>query len=1097
MTNRRVWIPAIVLVALIILVSPGCGRCAPVGLAESMDNLQGTWLFRTDPYEVGEKEGWQRPGYNDSGWRTLSVPGAWEYQGITDPRPGQKPQPKNGLPATDYDGVAWYRLRFTAPKSWAGQNLVLFFGGIDDEDRTFVNGKLVGTTGAGQMLASTLIRRYRVPADLVVQGKENVLAVRVLDHGGPGGIEGTPCFLVPEKMLTTEPKLPGADRPLAERFVDPPAESRILKIIHSWPNSAADQGILIRTLVDQGFGGVVSNVSFTDYLTSEDRWKDYARALTEAKKAGMSLWVYDEKGYPSGTAGGLTMKGHPEWEVQGLLANDTSTDGGRVSLDVPSGKLILARAYPETEGRIDADMPTDLSDRIQGGKLSWQAPVGRWRVMVVTQDRLYDNTLNAMSLGDKLPYINLLMPEPTARFLELTHGAYAKHLGDDLGKWLVSTFTDEPSLMSRFTAGSKFRGLPWAPNLPVEFRKRRGYDLEPVVPLLLAESGPKGEKARYDFWLTVGELVSENYFGQIQDYCHKHNLRSGGHLVQEEPILDNVAFYGDLFRCVRRQDAPSIDCLTSEPAQVPWQIARVVSSVAELTGKTVTMCETSDFGQVYRAAGDTRPTTTVSEDQIRGTCNRLMFGGINTITSYYTFKDMPREKLRRLNDWVGRCCTMLAGGHRVADIAMLYPVQSIWPKFIPARVGPTDEPSADKISQTYDTVMSELYGAARDFSYIDTLALTESKPEKGSLVHGDLRWRVLVLPAVDTLPAEAWERVAEFWRSGGVVIAVGALPRNSESEFPSAHVQSLAAEIFGRSTDSRVSVNPSGGVAIYLAQGSEGMLPAVLDSVLGRDVKLPGAHTPIHATHRRIDGHEVYFVINDGASPWEGSIDLAASGKGEQWDPATGRVTPVASPSGIRLKLVPYGGTILRFTAASEPKRLTPKNGSVAGPELHPVPLVEPSLGSGEFVKATLTKPDTQPNTWRDSATLTKSKVDTFSMLAFTYPKALDLTNAEYIRIEAGVPEGQSASTKLLLFLRDRQGGEYFTDTGISLSAPGPHEVTIPIGRLQPTPWSNKPNAKLDFSSVTNMVIGWGGYLGTEGERVEFTLALPQIGGAR
>jgi hypothetical protein len=52
------------------------------------------------------------------------------------------------------------------------------------------------------------------------------------------------------------------------------------------------------------------------------------------------------------------------------------------------------------------------------------------------------------NLSDKIPYVNLLMPEPTRRFLAVTHQAYADRLGSDLGKDFMATFTDEPSLMT-------------------------------------------------------------------------------------------------------------------------------------------------------------------------------------------------------------------------------------------------------------------------------------------------------------------------------------------------------------------------------------------------------------------------------------------------------------------------------------------------------------------------------------------------------------------------------------------------------------------------------------------------------------------------
>ena len=134
--------------------------------------------------------------------------------------------------------------------------------------------------------------------------------------------------------------------------------------------------------------------------------------------------------------------------------------------------------------------------------------------------------------------------------------------------------------MSLFLRPMPYRVLPWSSNLPVEFKKRRGYALDPVVPALIAEAGLNGRRARYDYWQTVGELVSESFFGQIQQWCGRHQVLSGGHLLMEENLVNHVPLYGDFFRCLRRLDAPSIDCLTSLPNQVPWHIARLASSAA-------------------------------------------------------------------------------------------------------------------------------------------------------------------------------------------------------------------------------------------------------------------------------------------------------------------------------------------------------------------------------------------------------------------------------------------------------------------------------------------------------------------------------------
>ena len=436
------------------------------------------------------------------------------------------------------------------------------------------------------------------------------------------------------------PLLPSEDRPLAERFAVPPASTRILRIIHSQRDDPGQQDQQLQKLAAQGFGGFAGNVAFNGYVDDETKWPAFLRGVRMAKAAGMSLWLYDECGYPSGSARDLTLQGHPEWAARGLLVAETTTSGGPVSLAVPPGQLVLAAALPRRDGVIVLDEAKDLSEFIKGSEFSWQAPPGVWFVVVMTDDLIYEGTHAAISLAYKKPCIDLLTPEPTARFLEVTHARYAEKLGNDLGWYFVSTFTDEPSLQNLWFRPMPYRVLPWSLTIEREFRKRRGRELRPLLPALVTDAGPAGARARYEFWNTVGELVSENYFGQIEAWCHEHNILSGGHLLMEESLVGHVPLYGHFFRCVRRLDAPSIDCLTSLPPQVPWYVARMIGSIADLEGSTVTMCEVSDHSQRYRREGDTRPVRIVTEDEIRGTCNRLAWGGINTLTSYYAFKDL-------------------------------------------------------------------------------------------------------------------------------------------------------------------------------------------------------------------------------------------------------------------------------------------------------------------------------------------------------------------------------------------------------------------------------------------------------------------------
>ncbi len=114
----------------------------------------------------------------ESGWQPIAVPGAWE---------------KNGDTWRDHDGFAWYRCFVEVPESWQGRSLRLRLGVIDDADETFFNGEKAG--GMGSMPpeyagASGERREYRISAKQVRAGGWNLIAVRVYDDTGWGGIVG-------------------------------------------------------------------------------------------------------------------------------------------------------------------------------------------------------------------------------------------------------------------------------------------------------------------------------------------------------------------------------------------------------------------------------------------------------------------------------------------------------------------------------------------------------------------------------------------------------------------------------------------------------------------------------------------------------------------------------------------------------------------------------------------------------------------------------------------------------------------------------------------------------------------------------------------
>lgn len=146
----------------------------PVAVTLPAMDLSGVWAFHK-----GDDPGWKKPALSDEDWEKVTLPDAWEHHSNY----------------TNDNVYGWYRLRVTVPAEWRGHDLALPLGKIDDCDISYFNGKEVGRTGAfppSFQGAWNVERRYVVPAKWVRFGAENVIAIRVFDATGGGGLYAGP-----------------------------------------------------------------------------------------------------------------------------------------------------------------------------------------------------------------------------------------------------------------------------------------------------------------------------------------------------------------------------------------------------------------------------------------------------------------------------------------------------------------------------------------------------------------------------------------------------------------------------------------------------------------------------------------------------------------------------------------------------------------------------------------------------------------------------------------------------------------------------------------------------------------------------------------
>jgi Glycosyl hydrolases family 2, sugar binding domain len=132
-------------------------------------DLSGLWQFAKTRNE--------KPLDASAEWSKVMVPSAWEHQGYY-----------------KYDGYAWYRKTFTLPANFSekDEEIVLMLGKIDDFDKTYLNGKLIGQTNDGEDYGDSRsferMRVYTIPNGLLKKDAVNVIEVLVEDMGNTGGI---------------------------------------------------------------------------------------------------------------------------------------------------------------------------------------------------------------------------------------------------------------------------------------------------------------------------------------------------------------------------------------------------------------------------------------------------------------------------------------------------------------------------------------------------------------------------------------------------------------------------------------------------------------------------------------------------------------------------------------------------------------------------------------------------------------------------------------------------------------------------------------------------------------------------------------------
>ncbi|HNQ21768.1 MAG TPA: glycosyl hydrolase [Phycisphaerae bacterium] len=670
-----------------------------------------------------------------------------------------------------------------------------------------------------------------------------------------------------------------------------------------------------------------------DWL-GEGWYRDLGICLNAARRHGLTMWIFDERWWPSGEVAGRV----PErYGSKYLEATATDVEGPQhfVADGFGGPQFVAAIAGRETADGFDGASLIDLADHVHDGTLAWDAPPGKWKVLKFTW-------VVRQHGGRYL--VDGASAEAVEWYLNTVYQPHYDRFKEDFGTNIVGFFYDEPE-----THGD------WGTELQRVLAERNVDWKRALVAWKFKLAGEEQAAARYQYQDALAEAWGRTLYGGITRWCKEHRVKSIGHFLEHRNVyLDPGACAGNMFQLQKYSDMGAIDAVFQQFAwgrreanDAPcWQTPKLGSSITHAYGKPddVTMVE------IYGARGQD-----LSYPEMKWWADHMHVSGVSFLIPhsfnprspfdvdcppyFYNGGYEPRWPLYRVfADYTSRLSLMLTGGRHVCPVALLFLGGS-------AHVGQCVLPE-----QMSEALQDALY----DCDWLPYEVLERDVRVAGrELRLRNESYRVLIVPAAEVIPCAALERAKEYFDGGGVVVGYGFLPTKSATlGKTSADIAALCEAIWGKpQVGLKVcKTNAAGGRSYLLPQTPT---PAQLQQVLAGDA---GVHPTLeviegqtdnwlHVLHRVQAGRDVFFITNQNhvGEPRRFRFRVTAEGVPECWDPVRGEITTVAyERSGphaeVTLTMQPNECVLLVFQA--EKRALPERIDAGARAALRTIPVV-------------------------------------------------------------------------------------------------------------------------------------------------------------
>ncbi len=550
----------------------------------------------------------------------------------------------------------------------------------------------------------------------------------------------------------------------------------------------------------------------------------------------------------------------------------------------------------------------DLTARMRpDGTLHWTPPAGRWAVLRFGYSLTGARNSPASPEATGLEVDKLSRPHVRVYFDNYL-GQYKETLGDLMGKrGLQYVITDS------WEAGV----ANWTDEMFTEFKKRRGYDMRPWLPVLtgrLVDGAASSDRFLWDFRATLGEMTAEYHYDQLTSILHERGM--GRYTESHER---GRAYIGDGMEVKRTSDIPMSAMWTGRPGLAGGQHdadVRESASVAHIYGQNLVAAESLTAGSYPWA---------YSPETLKPTADRLMAMGLNRFIIHTSVHQPVDDKIPGLGlgpfgqwftrhetwaelalpwtTYLSRSSFLLQQGTFAADVLYYYGEDS-------------------NITALFGTKLPDIpAGYGYDFINADALKNMLTVTAGRITTASGMNYRLLALdPNSRQMSLPVLRKIRDLVRAGAVV--VGTKPTGSPSlADDDAEFRKVVDELW------------NSGIGKGKVYGSQSIAEALTALQVKPDFEFtrPQEDTNLMFVHRKLADGDLYWVSNTNDREECLETVFRVQGKApELWRAEKGLVEPAAyriadGRTTVPLCLEPHEAVFVVFRkAAAAPSRTLP-----------------------------------------------------------------------------------------------------------------------------------------------------------------------------